>query len=51
MTVNDILEKIKQINRLYASHGSTKFNDADIDEAMELLMEYKEELLRKKVVE
>lgn len=50
MTVNDILEKIQRIDRLYDSHESTNLDNADIDETMELLMEYKEELLSKKIV-
>lgn len=50
MTVNDILEKIQRIDRLYDSHESTNFDDVYIDEAMELLLEYKDELLSKKIV-
>ena len=50
MTVNDILEKIKEIDRLYKSIESTNLDDEDIDETMELLLEYKEELLSKKIV-
>lgn len=50
MTVNDILDKIQQIDRLYKSIKSTNLDNADIDETMELLLEYKEELLSKKIV-
>ena len=55
MTVYDILEKIKRIDRLYVSlcdlSGSKDFGYVDIDDVTELLMEYKEELLSKKVME
>ena len=38
MTVNDILDKIQQIDRLYKSIKSTNLDNADIDETMELLL-------------
>ena len=50
MTVNDILEKVYKIDRLYDKYEDHHLDDSDLNESMELLMEYKEELLAKKIV-
>lgn len=54
MTVNDVFEKNKEIDRLYDQlcdlNDSKDFNSVDIDNVTYLLIEYKEELLSKKIV-
>lgn len=50
MTVNDILIKVKRINTLEARYENGNMNANDFEELVELIQEYREELLHKKVV-
>lgn len=50
ITVNDILEKVYKIDGLYDKYEDHHLDNSDLNEAIELLMEYKEELLSKKIV-
>lgn len=50
MTVNDILIKVKRINALEARYENGNMNANDFEELVELIQEYREELLHKKVV-
>lgn len=50
MTVNDILVKVKRINALEDRYEGGKMNADDFEELVELIQEYREELLHKKVV-
>lgn len=51
MRVSDILVKIRQIDKLEDLHEDNKLKADDFDELIELIQEYREELLHKKVVE
>ena len=50
MTVNDILVKVKRINSLEDKYDRESLKTDDFEELIELLQEYREELLHKKVV-
>ena len=50
MTVNEVLEKVSEIDRLFDTYKSQPFDSEDIEEILDFLTEYKEELLSKKIV-
>ena len=50
MTVNDILVKIRQIDRLDDLYEDQKLKADDFDDLVGLIREYREELLHKKVI-
>lgn len=50
MTVNDILEKVNGIDRLFDTYKNRSFDSEDIEEILDFLTEYKEELLSKKIM-
>ena len=49
MTVNDVLEKVNEIDRLFDTYKNRLFDSEDIKEILDFLAEYKEELLSKKI--
>ena len=49
MTVNDILVKVKRINALEDKYDREVLKADDFEELIELIQEYREELLHKKV--
>lgn len=50
MTVNDILIKVRRINALEDQFIQENLKTDDFEEFIELIQEYREELLHKKVV-
>jgi hypothetical protein len=50
MTVNDVLEKVNEISRYEELYEKSCLNANHFDRLIELLQEYKEELLSKKIV-
>lgn len=50
MTVNDILVKVRRINALEDRFIQENLKVDDFEELVELIQEYREELLHKKVV-
>lgn len=50
MTVNEVLEKVSEIDRLFDTYKNQPFDSEDIEEILDFLTEYKEELLNKKIV-
>lgn len=50
MTVNDILVKVRRIGTLEDRYENGNMKTDDFEELIELIQEYREELLRKKVV-
>lgn len=51
MRVNDILVKLRQIDRLEKLYEVGNLKANDFDDLVELIREYREELLYKKVAE
>ena len=49
ITVRDIFDKIEQITRLEDIHDAGNLNANHFDELIELIGDYKDELLNKKV--
>ena len=50
MNVGEVLKKINEIDSLICAWGTKVLSEENIDEAIDLLTEYKDELLKKKVV-
>lgn len=50
MTVNDILIKVRRIDSLEERYDKGSLKADDFEELIELIQEYREELLHKKVV-
>ena len=50
MTVNDILIKVRKINGLEDAYNRGVLKVDDFEELVDLIVEYREELLHKKVV-
>ena len=50
MTVNEVLEKVNEIDRLFDTYKNRPFDYEDIKEIFGFLTEYKAELLSKKIV-
>ena len=50
MTVNEVLEKVNEIDRLFDTYKNRLFDSEDIKEILDFLTEYKQELLSKKIV-
>ena len=50
MTVNKVLEKVNEIDRLFDTYKNRLFDSEDIKEILDFLTEYKQELLNKKIV-
>lgn len=49
ITVRDIFDKVEQINRLIDIHDDEKLNNSHFDDLIELISDYKDELMNKKV--
>ena len=50
MIVSDILDKVRRINSLEDRHIQASLNANDFEELIDLICEYRDELLHKKVV-
>lgn len=50
MTVNDILIKVRRIDLLEEKYDKGSLKADDFEELVELIQEYREELLHKKIV-
>ena len=51
MTVNEVLEKVSEMDKLFDTYYKNQpFDSEDIEEILDFLTEYKEELLSKKIV-
>ena len=49
MIVGEIVDKINEIDRLVMLFGQEKLNSSNFEELIDLIIEYRDELLKKRV--